>query len=247
MNRQRSIMLLVALTLIVSAGGLLGRVRSHQKLGVPGIKHHSLPETIRVAIDLPEKVMDSTSEIMEPDELTVTTLPRDTSLGTRIYTNPDGLRVQLTVVLMGRDRTSMHKPQFCLTGNGWQIDQARSLETTIKIDRPVPYELPVVKLIAMKDDRANSGQIISGVYVYWFVADDALSASVTGVQRMWMMASHVVRTGVLQRWAYVSCFVPCPPGQEDAVFERMKTFISAAVPEFQLVPKPSGAQAASAK
>ena len=89
--------------------------------------------------------------------------------------------------------------------------------------------------------------VARGIYVYWFVADDALSASVSGFERMWMMSKHLVLTGVLQRWAYVSCFCVCPPGEEDAEYERMKDFIAAAVPEFQLTPKPAAASSVAAK
>jgi hypothetical protein len=46
-----------------------------------------------------------------------------------------------------------------------------------------------------------------------------------------------LRTGVLQRWAYVTCFSVCQPGQEEATFNRMKEFLAAAVPEFQLTPR----------
>jgi len=41
---------------------------------------------------------------------------------------------------------------------------------------------------------------------------------------------------VLQRWAYVSYFTACLPGQEDATFARMKALITASVPEIQLPP-----------
>jgi hypothetical protein len=40
----------------------------------------------------------------------------------------------------------------------------------------------------------------------------------------------------LDRWAYISFFSVCQPGQQDAAFERMKKLIAAAVPEFQLTP-----------
>jgi hypothetical protein len=40
----------------------------------------------------------------------------------------------------------------------------------------------------------------------------------------------------LQRWAYVSYFSICTPGQEDAAFERMNKLIAASVPEYQLPP-----------
>jgi hypothetical protein len=152
----------------------------------------------------------------------------------RRYKSPDGLVVDLRVVLMGRDRTSMHKPQICLAGQGWHINDFASAETVLPVEQPYPYQLPVVKLVATTVDSQN--QPWSGIYVYWYVADDALSASTSGFQRMWWMASKLLRTGVLQRWAYVSCFSACPPGQEAATFERMKQFIAAAVPEFQLYP-----------
>jgi len=41
------------------------------------------------------------------------------------------------------------------------------------------------------------------------------------------MARDLFHTGVLQRWASVSCLSACLPGQEDATFERMKKFIAA--------------------
>ena len=53
------------------------------------------------------------------------------------------------------------------------------------------------------------------------------------------MARDLARTGVLQRWAYVSYMAFCSPGEEDATFERMKKMIAASVPEFQLMPKPT--------
>ena len=49
-----------------------------------------------------------------------------------------------------------------------------------------------------------------------------------------------LRHGVLQRWAYVSYFAYCWPGQEDATFARMKQLIAASVPEFQ--PPPAAAK-----
>ena len=88
-------------------------------------------------------------------------------------------------------------------------------------------------------------QVIRAVYVYWFVADDAVSASVSGFQRMWWFAKKRLTTGVLQRWSYVSCFTICHPGQEGVAFEKIKQFIAVAVPEFQLYPKAPMATAAN--
>jgi hypothetical protein len=50
----------------------------------------------------------------------------------------------------------------------------------------------------------------------------------------------------LDRWAYISYFSVCEPGQEDAAFERMKKLIAISVPEFQLVPNSKTAALVSA-
>ncbi|HTL56895.1 MAG TPA: exosortase-associated EpsI family protein [Candidatus Limnocylindrales bacterium] len=238
MSKQKSICFLATLLLMAGAAGLLMQARIHQKLGLPGIKTHSLAGSIRLQADLPERVLDYTSEEKNVDDITLGTLPPDTSFGQRKYVSADGFRLDLSVVLMGADRTSLHKPQFCLPGQGLQIDDARSAETTIHVERPISYDLPVVKLFVRTDKVNGQPMKFSGVYVYWYVCDDGVSATLSGFQRMWWSAKKLLRTGVLQRWAYVNCWATCPPGQEDATFERMKKFIAASVPEFQLLPKP---------
>jgi len=37
---------------------------------------------------------------------------------------------------MGSDRSTIHKPQFCLKGQGWTIDDSKSFETTIPMQHP---------------------------------------------------------------------------------------------------------------
>ena len=77
-------------------------------------------------------------------------------------------------------------------------------------------------------------QEVRGLYVFWFVAKNEETDS--HWQRIWWLTRDLLTTGVLQRWAYVSYFAVCQPGQEDATFDRMKKLIAASVPEFQLPP-----------
>jgi hypothetical protein len=237
MNVRKWVLMVLALLMMGGSAGLLAHVAKNKHLGLPGVTTHPLTNSIRLEVDLPEKVLDYESEKLAVDEPTSNTLPADTSFGVRLYKAPDGFQVMLNVVLMGTDRTSLHKPQFCLEGQGWHIDPTESLETTVKVERPLVYDLPVVRLVSNREWVASGQKVMGrGVYVYWYVADNALSASTSGFQRMWWMARELVRTGVLQRWAYVSCFAVCAPGQEEATFERQKKFIAAAAPDFQLTP-----------
>jgi hypothetical protein len=249
MNRQKIILAAVALLMIGGASSLLVRLKANQRLGEPGVKTQPLAGSRNLRVLLPEWVLQYDSKEIPQEAIVTNTLPPDTSYGQRLYADKlhPGDQLLVNVVLMGADRTSLHKPQYCLEGAGYHIDNAATAETTIRIQRPQPYDLPVIKIVSTRRAQDAKGQPINirGIYVYWFVADGALSGDKSGAQRMWWMARNLLTTGVLQRWAYISCFAICPPGQEDATFERMKKFIAASVPEFQLVPKPGGAVAAT--
>jgi Protein of unknown function (DUF3485) len=244
---------LAAVSLLVAgAAGALAYWRTHQVLGQPGVKvvaeelYDPDGNVVRTnGVYLPETVGSYRSEPVPITALELETLPKDTTFGRRQYRAKNGLECLLTVVLMGTDRTSIHKPQYCLTGQGWRIDESE--RTAIRIERPVRYELPVMKLTAtgQRVDAAGEKQVVRAIYVYWFVAKDELSAS--HFQRMWWMARDLVRTGTLQRWAYASCLAVCRPGEEDSTYKRLSAFIAAAVPSFQLTTgTPSGSRAEAA-
>jgi hypothetical protein len=177
-------------------------------------------------------------------------LPKDTVYGQRRYVSTnENFWLDNLVVLMGADRTSIHKPQYCLVGQGFSI--ASEEIDSIRMARPIAYELPVKKL-TFKGNVMNDGkrQDVSGVFVYWFVSDTALSSE--HGERMWRMGYDLVRTGVVQRWAYVICMAFTNPGKanEDAAYERLKDFIRASVPEYQLTtgkPLPELSSAGSGK
>jgi len=221
--------------LIAGSASLLAWMESHQRLGNPGVVTNPLPDkpegSLNVAVELPEWVSVYNSEEIPMPTNIVDALPADTSFGQRIYKAPDGLQIQVSAVLMGMDRTSIHKPQFCLVGQGWAI--AKEEFTTVPIPEPSPYELPVSRITATAVRELDGEQIpVHGVYVYWFVEENEITAR--HEDRMMSMAKSMITKGVLQRWAYISCFAQCPPGGEDFVFERMKRFMASGVPKFQI-------------
>ena len=138
MNKQKWIILVVALGLIGGAAGLLTRLQSSQKLGQPGVKTSPIPDSRRLQVELPERVLDYTSEAVEVDTRTLDWLPQDTSFGQRHLPGAGRIRGRVSVVLMGSDRTSLHKTEFCLEGQGWRIDRGASEETTVHMERPGP-------------------------------------------------------------------------------------------------------------
>jgi hypothetical protein len=237
MRQQKAILLAVTLAMIGCAGWYLKHLHSFQRLGKPGVKTQPLAGSQNLEVVLPEHVLDYSSEGVEVSQIELDMLPKDTSFGKRLYKGTDGFKIFLCVVLMGADRTSLHKPQFCLEGQGVQLGPSSYSTASIAIERPHKYELPVGRLIGSKyAEVEGQRQEMRAIYVYYYVADGVLMSSESGFGRMWSMARELIRTGVLQRWAYVSYLSYCLPGQEEATFERMKAFIAASAPEFQLTP-----------
>lgn len=69
-----------------------------------------------------------TSEPLEPSESERTMLPSDTQFDKRLYTAPDGTWYQVSLVIGGRSKSSIHRPELCLPSQGFQMMNPRSLD-----------------------------------------------------------------------------------------------------------------------
>ncbi len=234
MKHQKWLILFVVLALMAGTAGALVWLKGHQRLGKPGIIATPIPGGTMMKIDLPERVLDFTSTNVPESAVELGYFPKDTSYARRVYQAPDGFGVNTIIILMGADRTSIHRPEYCLLGQGWNVD--KKTEVKVPIDGAPHYELPVMKWVISKTFESPVGQKqeARGFYVFWFVADNEQTTG--NVQLQCHLVKDLLFTGVLQRWAYISCFAICAPGQEDAAFERMEKLIAAAVPEFQVPP-----------
>ena len=246
MNRKQITLLVVALALIGGTAFGMKHLQSAQRLGAPGVRTTPIPGSARLNIDLPPKVLDYEGTSLPIDTNFFLYMPPDTSY-TQFAYFPEGTgdsnrvltqferaltNITLNAVLMGIDRTSIHKPEFCLTGQGWNINPQDSRLDKVRVGGAKPYDLEVMRLMTSREFPYEGGSLrLTGIYIYWFVADNDLTASHS--QRMWRSAVRLLKTGELERWAYVGFFGICLPGQEEAKIGQMKKFISAAVPEFQ--------------
>jgi hypothetical protein len=234
MKNQKWLLLVLALALMAGTAGALTWLRANQKLGRPGIKAATIPGSVMMDIRLPANVPGFTSTNMPEPQIVIDYLPKDTSYAGRLYTATNGVQINNTVILMGADRTSIHKPDYCLPGQGWTINE--KTVTNIPVVDPQPYQLPVARWQVGNVYQTPDGvkHQVSGLYVFWFVADGQQTTD--NYERMWWLGRDLLRTGILQRWAYVAYFAMCAPGQENATFEQMKALIAQSVPEFQVAP-----------
>ncbi len=184
------------LLLVGVTAALLVRVRSNYTLGKPGVKVVSAPvydedhnPISNQSVYLPEAIEDYSSTNSPVTKLETGMLPPDTVYGRRIYRN-GASSIMASVVLMGTDRTSIHKPQYCLTGQGETILGSEVI--SIPIVKPAPYELKVMKLMTTSQHPSGSGKFFttSGIYLYWFVADGQLTPHLG--ERMLLMGRDLI-------------------------------------------------------
>lgn len=146
-------------------------------------------------------------------------LPADTRIARRSYVSTDGRRILASVVLMGSDRTSIHRPQMCLEGQGYRIVTQRFV--------PLPEAGPGLPAMAVLDlVHAIAGpegvaQQRHFVYAYWYAGGGRNTASHLRMQG-WMAFDRLFRSRA-DRWAYVSLFASAN-GNADARVAEIQQF-----------------------
>lgn len=161
-------------------------------------------------------------------------LPPDTGYSRRLYVNlSDRSRdVFLSIVLSGRDRTSIHRPELCLVGQGWTIEGA----TRHAFQQPAggaagAFEATVLRV---RRERPSAGGpvVVPQLVAYWFVSGDAVTASHWG--RFGLDAWNRVARARVDRWAYVLMQTDVVDG-EPAALARMQAVLDGTLPAFQRV------------
>jgi len=237
-SRTKMIVAAVSLVMMISSALFLSRLQGRQKLSEPGVKLGNTPlfdqdgkVVTNLSVSLPAQVPGFKSSPVPVSTQELSALPKDTLYGKRRYTAPDHFWIDSSVVLMGLDRTSIHKPEFCLVGQGWAIEKQELVY--IPFSKPFPCQLPAMRFTASLQTKDKQGKpiTIKGNYVFWFVAENLVTAKHS--ERVLWLARDLLTKGILDRWAYISFFSVCLPGNEDKTFDRMKSFISLTVPEFQ--------------
>jgi len=64
-------------------------------------------------------------------------LPKDTVLLKKVYHHPNGQSLTVSVVISGTERVSIHRPQMCLVGQGYDIIHEQNCRITIPGKAPL--------------------------------------------------------------------------------------------------------------
>ena len=155
-------------------------------------------------------------------------------------------RITASIILAGAERRSIHRPEVCLTGQGWSFLDSRTIPVAIApgLDLQV-RDLLIERPVTLKDGRRRN---LRAHYLYWFVGSDVSTPS--HLTRMWLSTRDSVLRNVNHRWAYASLlafatdnFEPHETGEsrsnEEETLARMKALIREIAPAFQKSMMPS--------
>jgi hypothetical protein len=149
-------------------------------------------------------------------------------------------QIEVTLVLAGAERRSIHRPEVCLTGQGWTLLDSKVIPIEITPGRILRVrDLFIEKNIPMQD---GSTRPLRAHYVYWFVGTDVTTPS--HFERIWLTTWDSVTRNINHRWAYPSVmalvtdnFSAEEIGQRqrdsDQTLELITQLIQALVPKFQ--------------
>jgi exosortase len=159
-------------------------------------------------------------------------LPADTGFSRKVYVPLADARreVLFSIVLSGRDRTSIHRPELCLVGQGWTIVGAsrEGFELRPKPGAAGTFAATVLEL--QREIPTAKGTVVEPfVAAYWFVDSDRIVA--THWQRILRDAWNRVTRARADRWAYVLMQTDARDGRA-AALARMQAVLDGTVPSF---------------
>jgi exosortase len=158
-------------------------------------------------------------------------LPPDTGFSRKIYVSvaDPSRQVLLSIVLSGRDRTSIHRPELCLVGQGWTIEGA--FEHRFREAGAGGADLPATVLRVRREAATGRGRVaVPQLVAYWFMSGDAVVA--THWERLKLDAWNRVVHGRADRWAYVLLQTGAADG-EPAALARMQAILDGALTSFR--------------
>lgn len=130
----------------------------------------------------------------------------------RTYVDPRGWPVQLTVIYAGASRRSLHFPEVCLVGQGWEIrDQST---------HPVGFSFVATKLVLVRGNRQEA-------VLYWFKTGDQLTGNF--FVNSWWWAKNQLMFGAPTS-AMIKLSAPIGRYGEEAAFEVLEDFASKFTP-----------------
>lgn len=201
-SRGPSVILIASVIAVIGSGMLLTALTSDvTKVSEPGVK---LVEGRPFLID---HVGDWTGgELQGLSDIEKKLLPADTEGARRLFTDKAGEQIFCSIVLAGRDAASVHRPELCLPGQGWNIQNEYVL--SIPVAAAPGGTLEVMRMNGARTIQFPNGQTgqYRSIFVYWFIGKDRVTPY--HWQRILWTSKDRVLHNTNHRWAYILISMP---------------------------------------
>lgn len=194
-----------------------------------------------LSLVLPRDVGSWSGTAGEPSEAEKEILPPDTEFAKMHYRNSaNPAAISASIVLSGKDRTSIHRPEVCLAGQGWNVRSSRKRTVDLANGKSLGVNcLTITRDLTLENGEQKSAE---AYYVYWFVGSRTTTPD--NLERIVNTAAENLIRGENPRWAYVSLLSVVPRslgvGEIDAeeTLKGIDRWIETAAPRFQRVYEP---------
>jgi EpsI family protein len=188
---------------ILAVGVLLTATTSDvAKVSEPGVKLY--PDGTPYLVDRAGDWTGGEKTGLTEDEKRL--LPTDTEGSRRFFRDKQGDELYCSIVLAGRDVTSIHRPELCLPGQGWRIQSEHT--ESIPVPSAPGGALEVMRMNTSRPVPLADGRTIEArsIFVYWFVGKGRMTPY--HWQRIYWSAKDRVFYNTNHRWAYILIHVP---------------------------------------
>jgi len=129
-------------------------------------------------------------------------LPKDTEFARKYYQDSHGNQIECSIVLSGAEQRSIHRPEGCLTGQGWTIVGQENVPIPLLSGRTLTARKLTVE--RRGTDPSGGALTIRAFFLYWFVGENVTTPS--EMERVLLSNWDRVINNRAHRWAYVSVF-----------------------------------------
>ena len=158
-----------------------------------------------VVMELPLRIPSFVGQPEKPQAEELRLLPEDTAIARMRYCTAameanTGDFAEVSLVLAGAERRSIHRPEVCLPGQGWSIVGSE----VVKVEIAEGQFLRVKDLSIEKTAHRPTGEEypVRAHFVYWFIGTDITTPS--HFERIMRTTWDSIFRNVNHRWAYAS-------------------------------------------
>jgi hypothetical protein len=130
-----------------------------------------------------------------------------------------------SVVISGKDRGSIHRPEICMPSQG------NTIVTREVVDVPLPGQQEPLQVMVLNMTREDSwGNQFHSYYAYWFVGNGRETPH--HWQRMMWLATDRILHNVSHRWAYISVSgIRAADPEDRSHYEEIRSVVTRLHPE----------------